>query len=416
MNSSKISVFICLLILATHYSAYIVLTNVFILLLGLFSLLNTEVLSKIRALFTSTTFWISTIPFLIYFLSLLITENISAGLKEIESKLGLILFPIIFGLLHPSNKNIDSILRWTIFLTCAYPIVGFINQYYIVQETGDTGYFYNDNLVTLFNKQAVYFAYFINTALLYLVYFVSKKDKFNRIDKLFYSISFIVLIIAQYLLASRTSLLISIVIIGLYVGWLSLKKLKKKQGILLIATSVLLLIGLGFAFPKVMVRFKNVSNLSYRFDNPNPINHFNGENTELNWNGFNTRLAIWSCSWELFKTSPWVGYGDGDVQDVLYKKYKEKNFLLAMNSNYNTHNQFFDILLSTGLIGLIFFLIYLGYFLKRAILTKNWVFLGFIAIFVISCLTENLLNRSQGLIFFAIFFSLLAFRNEKTTP
>ena len=76
---------------------------------------------------------------------------------------------------------------------------------------------------------------------------------------------------------------------------------------------------------------------------------------------------------------------------------------------YNSHNQYIDIVLKTGIIGLIVFLAFLLeniYYAKR---TNNRLLLTFILFYCINFFTENILLRQSGVIMFVF---LLAFLNK----
>ncbi len=55
------------------------------------------------------------------------------------------------------------------------------------------------------------------------------------------------------------------------------------------------------------------------------------------------------------------GTGLGDKMDELKKEYAKKEFAFGINTNRNTHNNYIDVWMSLGLIGLIIFII--GFFI-----------------------------------------------------
>ena len=148
-----------------------------------------------------------------------------------------------------------------------------------------------------------------------------------------------------------------------------------------------------------MNRFNGTTQINYQFDNKNVENHYNAEYDPAKWNGTNTRLAIWTCAYEIVKENPILGTGLGDRTTVLMDKYKEKHFLYAINTKKNTHNQYLDILISMGIIGLLLFLIL--YFIFPAyiyIKEKNYFALYILLVLAICMFTENMFDRYQGLI------------------
>jgi O-antigen ligase len=67
-------------------------------------------------------------------------------------------------------------------------------------------------------------------------------------------------------------------------------------------------------------------------------------------------MAAWRCGWQLFIQHPIIGVGIGDKKTELFKVYEQKQFYFAIRTNKNVHNNYLDILYSTGLIGLILFI------------------------------------------------------------
>jgi O-antigen ligase len=73
-------------------------------------------------------------------------------------------------------------------------------------------------------------------------------------------------------------------------------------------------------------------------------------NTETQqWSTF-TRFETWPIIWELFKANPILGLGPGN-----YYYYTPLFFYLGYFVQFNSHNNFFDIALQAGLIGLVSF-------------------------------------------------------------
>lgn len=115
------------------------------------------------------------------------------------------------------------------------------------------------------------------------------------------------------------------------------------------------------------------------------------------------RVAVYDCSLDLIKKAPILGYGVGDVNDVLSVCYKEKNYLIAYDNNLNSHNYFFHIWLSGGIFTITSLLFFLINCLYRSIKRKQFLFFSLIVILILNFLIENVLFRSYGTIFFSLF-------------
>jgi len=127
------------------------------------------------------------------------------------------------------------------------------------------------------------------------------------------------------------------------------------------------------------------------------------------WGGM--RESIWDCAIRVIKTDPIIGVGVGDQKDQLelcYKIYMH-NRLFANNNSFNAHNIFLQVLLATGLLGAIMFLLSFGYMSRLAILSNNMYYIIFVGVFVLSGLTESYLERNLTMAFFSFFNSLSFF-------
>ena len=75
-------------------------------------------------------------------------------------------------------------------------------------------------------------------------------------------------------------------------------------------------------------------------------------------------------------------------------------------NKHNAHNDYLEIVLRYGIVGICIYLIILGSLIKTAFTSNNYYFRWFLIVFMISSLTESYLQRQVGLVFF-VFFSLL---------
>lgn len=411
--------------LKNNLTAYLTVSLMFFHLIGIhivfnaitaffiiFSFSNRDTTNKIKNLISSSKFWILTLPFFLFATSLVYTNYFNEGWKLLELRLSLLIFPATYGLTQLTKHQKTFVLKAFTFLVVLLPVLGLLINIPTFLSTNDSGYFYNDNIVMIYGKQAAYFGMYINIALIALFYFWYNNVLKNKNERITSYLFLIILLAIQYLLASRTAILISVLSILSYIAIAGITKIGKRKASIIFIGFGVLLSALIILFPKVSKRFESIKHIEYNFENTNQINHFNGEIKKENWNGLNTRLAIWECAWDEIKKAPYIGNGIGSAQPNLISNYEEKKFHFAIKSNYNSHNQYLDVLLSNGIIGLIIFLFFLFYLIFLSIKEKNWLLLSFILIFLISCLTENILNRNQGVIIISLLFSIFLYSSK----
>ena len=109
------------------------------------------------------------------------------------------------------------------------------------------------------------------------------------------------------------------------------------------------------------------------------------------------RFSIWSCGLELFKQCPhplW-GYGCGMARDLLHGVYTERGYTSAIESHWEMHNQFLEVLVENGIVGLLMFLgMLLLPMLMRTPLQRFYCI--WIPMLCINLFFESMLSRSIG--------------------
>ncbi|MCQ2608136.1 MAG: O-antigen ligase family protein [Bacteroidales bacterium] len=134
--------------------------------------------------------------------------------------------------------------------------------------------------------------------------------------------------------------------------------------------------------------------------------YLNGGNP--NGHSITQRLEFHKCALETIKKFPWFGTG-GLIRSEMFKTYEETNSPLARENWNLPHNQFLHIAVTTGLFGLLAFLICICCTLiytrnKWNAITASW----FIAM-LISFFSEDTLNTHAGLVFCVFLGSLILF-------
>ncbi len=324
-------------------------------------------------------FLILSIPFWLEIIGLIFSNDFSAASKEITIKIPFLIFPLTLFSVKLHNKTASFITKQFCFGVFAASLLALLKMiYFKVNSLGD--YFYYDKLSILLNKHTTYFALFIVLGILFVFHQLLNK-KINRIVAVVLLSLFIPMLYMLSVRISVLALLISVLILVFY-------HLKTKYLILLLI-ALPLLFGAIYFTPNFQKRFEKSTI----------------ENTEIDDIDF--RKLHWKAVIEtVSQNSLLVGGGTGSNRDYLYDKYKEYKLTAAYEDEYNAHNQFLEILLNNGIIGLFLFLFLLVYLAKNFVYTKDSLAISFFAAFLIFMLTESILERHSGVIVFAFFMSL----------
>lgn len=129
------------------------------------------------------------------------------------------------------------------------------------------------------------------------------------------------------------------------------------------------------------------------------------------------RFEINKANVYLIKNNLIFGVGIGDVQDELNTFYlnhinESKVYGLALEKTLNSHNNYAFLWIAGGLILLIPFFINLLFSLYVSYTNRDWLFLCFIILITINMLTENILSRMTGILFYTLFNSLFLASNK----
>ena len=353
--------------------------------------------------------------FLLETLSLIYTNNFNEGLSFLSLRFPFLLFALAFSFIQLSKKHLMKILLFYCLITTFVSVISFFYGVYLTFKFSDSGYLYNDNISEyIIGKQAVYFSYYVNVAVFGLFYLL-KQFKFKLDKKLLIIGAIFWLFFINFMLACKMAMFSLYLLSGIqFMEYVLIQKKYKELFLVLFGTLIFIFLIVKIS-PKTFNRFTGIFQIEYQFDNTKNENHFNAEFDKTKWNGTNTRAAIWNCAQEIFKENPILGVGIGDKQTELMEKFKQHHFTYAIKTNKNTHNQFLDIVISLGLVGLIIFLITyfiipIWYLFKSKSYFSIYVFICLL----FSLLTENMFDRYQGVILISFMLPFVIKLEEKT--
>ena len=124
------------------------------------------------------------------------------------------------------------------------------------------------------------------------------------------------------------------------------------------------------------------------------------------------RIAYLKAAKAIIKQHWLIGVGTGDVQYSFNQHYENSDSKLDSNYRRRAHNQYITFILSFGVVG---FFIFVFALIAPVFIEKRWkdyLFMVFFFIGMISMLNEDTLETQTGVSFFIFFYSLLMFARE----
>lgn len=329
-------------------------------------------------------------------LSVLLSHDSRAALRALDPRLPLLYFPISIGLVKLSKTRRNQVLLGIAAMVTIVCIVCLIYSVYRSQQLNNTAVLYNDSFSELTGQQSIYVSLLVNFSIYIFSYFLFYKN-ISSGYKILAVLAILLLFACSFLLASRNLMIVLyLATIGFAFYYVIRRKKILEGAALLMGFAIGIFIAVKF-FPKTINRFKELAYTQYNFESTGPESHYNMEVTSDQWNGANLRMALWNCGWQLFKERPLMGVGLGDKKSALISQYQKKNFGFAVRTERNVHNNYLDILLSLGIIGLLLFLT--GWLLlpiRQLIRQHDGLALLMILSIALAMITENYFDRSLG--------------------
>lgn len=324
--------------------------------------------------------------YFLHIIGLLFTENIHNGFVDLRIKLPLLLFPVIFLF---TNKLYSRFFH-LILASFLFGIIGMsffllIRATYFFPVEHSAAFFYT-HFSYYFHPS--YFSMYVTFAVV-IVLFLYEKFGYNKKHLLFTILISLFLFIINFLLASKTGIFTFLLIISTY-GVLKLFRKHK----LMLATA------LGIVF---LLLYAEIRHNPRMFD----LFHINIANIKKSTKASNeVRLLILNSTLKVIKQNPF-GYGPGDSKNILVAKYKKEGITGALKEKLNAHNQYLETTIGLGVFGVILLLFILIYSLGIAVKKHNFLLYLFLLLVGINFISESMLNRQNGIVFFTFFIALL---------
>ncbi|MDO9255217.1 MAG: O-antigen ligase family protein [Bacteroidales bacterium] len=131
------------------------------------------------------------------------------------------------------------------------------------------------------------------------------------------------------------------------------------------------------------------------------------EHQDPNSSSMVQRFEYWRTSLLLIRQNPVWGVGTGDVPNAFKDQYQKMNTNLAEQYRGRSHNQYLSVTVAFGILGLIWFMAVMFYPGMKTKNFNNYFYVIFWLILMLSMLTENTIEKQEGVTFYILFTSLM---------
>jgi hypothetical protein len=389
----KFHYYLVLAVIATNLFSWLNLNSYLIILLVLCRLLDGSPRTALRTAFRNIFFWVYAVIFLIELAGLLYTHNLAAAWRDMESKATLVAIPFVFlaGPFtdHNGYLKLLNAYSWLLAAICLYCLSMAVAEYH--WQHAINVFFYHD-LTSAVGVNAVFFSGYVLMAILFLLFTV--KVRGMRIVLLLFFTGMMLLLSSRLMLS-----LLAVVFIVYAIGG-RLRNIKPA------AWPLALLIALGLA---TLAFTDNPFSRRYQELNPGRLSgSIQRESiSDASANGISLRLFMWRSAFQILEEhhARAIGVTGGDSQMLLEQKYLDAG-LYQGYLGYNFHNEYIEVLVHSGLVGLTLFMLAIAGLIMMTRITGTLPAVFTTGLILLLCSTESALEMQHGL-FLCCFFPLL---------
>ena len=320
--------------------------------------------------------------FLFYVCSGFILSDWEISLKAIEIKLSFLILPLLVFANETFYKKYLKHLIVTLIIGVVLALLVLdYNAYSLYNMTGFVS-FYVDYIKVV--HPTYIGAVIVVVVISVLEYFFT--SKFNWFKLIFLSFLVWFLFFHLFLILSKAVVIIATFVL-IFMIFLNVKNELKKVLILILTITIPVV----FLLFQKQVQTLIVTTVKYRFSDLSDLNNEGGSTS--------FRLKMLKSFPEIIENKWLIGVGPGNESTALQTYYQKNNWLIALDSNFNTHNQFLQTWLSLGVFGFVVFVLIMTvpFFIKIKPSSKLIVF-SFVFLFC----TEAMLERQFGILFFTL--------------
>ena len=319
--------------------------------------------------------------------------------KEVEQLLPLIIFPVLFMTSRTNNDEFSQASLKALvsaIIICGIIMIG--ESALVFFKTQDVSVFTYHKLCEPFSSGAIFFSFFIVISLLRMDVII---DSFTTSFQKYAIVIFLLLLL--FLLASKMILLPGLFLLAIKYRRNLFTFLPKNK----LVVPILFILFLLLLVP-VLQRFKDILNpridivMNDKFNYDSPLN------------GLNLRIIQARFGIEILNDNEaWLfGVGIDKAQELLNDKYVNYGLHTGYNDDfdkgyldYNFHNQYIEIAVRSGLLGL-FSLLAMVFLLIIIIIKRQTFVLGWeLILLLLFFITESVLERQIGIVYFCLIYS-----------
>lgn len=337
--------------------------------------------------------------FICHVLSAMFSANTKEGWAIVERRSALLVMPFLIGGSGLEGKHLKKIALTFVVAVCMAALVCLLYALFQYASFGNGDVFFYQTLTTAIGINAVYLALYTIVSIHILLYFR------ESIQGWLWKSVIIFLVFFCFLLNSKMMLVAGCLSAGIFFFWQYPRRKALQMGVAGVVVVLLIVV----AVPKIKQRVVTEFNSHWE------VVHQTTFNYDTPFTGTSLRLVFWRYAFEVLNEHEawWLGVSTGDFQDLLNQKYKATGIYTGYPDTadkgylgYGPHNQFIELLLSMGVVGLLVFIGLLFQLVQRLRTRRNYLALQTLVLFGMFFMTESALSTQKGIVLFCLMIML----------
>ena len=351
----------------------------------------------LKKIFDSPFYVLFFLLYLFYAIGMLWTENISLGLEDLQIKIPLLLFPLLFTVIELNESSLHKVRKSLVYGCLTSIIYCFGISAVRFSNDHQIGNFFYTGFSHLMHP--TYYTMFINLAILMLLDGWLKGIEISRNEKIGNGILLLIFISTTIILSARLAMVCTFFTMTFFVVFESVKQKRLKELFPSMLLAALSIVALSYFFIHLNNRFTQIADVIEKKDDPTALKD---TINNVSYNSTTIRIGLFKNGLAIFKEHPWIGVGTGDVIPESVKRLNDEGLHILALKSKGAHNQYLQTAVTLGVFGLIVLVLCIVWPLFEYLKAREYLFAAFMLIVMINAIGDTVL-RASSLYFFALF-------------
>lgn len=347
----------------------------------------------------------------VYLIWILFADDKANGLKYAEYKLAFLIFPLLLSIKPKFKLPLHGAVTGLIVGILVAALPGIVQTMDCVDEHNRFMYCYTSSRISVVHHPS-YFAAFLLVAVAGA--WKGYSEKWKGFTLFVVTLFTCWAAILYFLCMSLAGILFLVILLFVFFVFWFFSRFGKRIGLLFLVISPLFVYLLVSSTPGVKEEFNNATDWTLEYVK-SPETYLEKRAGERELQGNHVRLVMWTVTSELILEHP-LGVGTGDVDAYINSRLAEYGFDELVAQDLNSHNQYLQTTLETGVLGLSILLVLIGSAWRVGWENRSWLLLVVVAGLAFNALFESFLQRQSGVVFYSFWIPFLVSYLKSSLP